>query len=40
MARRTYKERPSDPETTKIDSGVEAMGALFDGFEDARVPFR
>jgi hypothetical protein len=34
----THEKGPSDPETAKIDTGVEVMGAPFDGFEDARVP--
>lgn len=34
----SHEKGPSDPETAKIDTGVEVMGAPFDGFEDARVP--
>ena len=36
----TKEKRPPNPEATDIETGVEAMGALFDGLEDTGVPLR
>lgn len=36
---RTDEKGPADPEAAQTEAGVEATGALFDGFQDAGVPF-
>lgn len=38
MGQLTYEESPADPETAHIESGIKAMGALFDSLENASVP--